>query len=239
MNRYLIPALAACALSALPAAQAQSLITHSHVDIGFAYEDGAWDLHLHDETYDIEYSPPSEAVLFVSDAGKTTVPGSPSFSFLGSAGTPIWILPRNQNPALPFLGVGTEELEASDWVGAVVTLTLKAVAGPGEFAAWDSDSFGQPSVKFNTRDGLDAADHLTVLAESHAHYDWSFSAPGRYVLTFEGSGTHVVDGFVASGPVDYLVDVSFTAVPEPEHYAAVLGVGLAGFAMWRRRRTHC
>ncbi len=235
MNRYLIPSLTVWALSAWPATHAQSLITNSHVDIGFAYEDGAWDLHLHDETYDVEYSPPSDAVLFVSDAGKTTVPASPQFSFLGPAGSPVWILPRNQNPALPFLGVGTEELAAADWVGGIVSLTLKGITGPGDFAAWDTDSFGQPFVKFNIRDGIDASDHLSVLAESHAHFDWSFSAAGRYVLTFEGSGTHVVDGFVTSGPVDYLVDVSFTAVPEPQHYAVALGLGLVGFAAWRRQ----
>jgi hypothetical protein len=32
-------------------------------------------------------------------------------------------------------------------------------------------------------------------------------------------------------------NVSFSAVPEPGEYAAISGLGLVGFALWRRRRT--
>jgi hypothetical protein len=35
--------------------------------------------------------------------------------------------------------------------------------------------------------------------------------------------------------IDNLV-VSYTPVPEPEEWAAIVGAGLVGFALWRRRR---
>src|SRR5688572_10129161 len=67
-----------------------TLLTTEHVDVGLAFEDGAWDLHLHDETNDVEYGP-GEALLHASAAARVTVPPGSQFAFLGAApGDTVW-----------------------------------------------------------------------------------------------------------------------------------------------------
>ena len=232
--------LAAGTLNATAAPPATvTTLTTQHVDVGIAYDaaGGGWDLHVHNETDNppdgIEYAP-SEALLAVLAPAQTTVPNSPLYSFLGSAGSPVWILPQSQNAQLMFLGVGAEELNPSDWVGSL-NLTLKGVSGPGDFFLWQTDSFGLPTVFMNSSaggGGITGADAFPVLAGSHAHANWGFSAPGDYTVTFEASGT-LADGnvFTASGDVDYC----FRVIPEPGS-AGLLGMGaLAGTMLARRR----
>jgi surface-anchored protein len=216
------------------ASQAQTILTNQHADIGVTYEGGAWNLHIHNETQDIEYSPPSGlngAILQVGSAAAGTVPANPLFSFLGTAGSPVWILPNTQNPSLIFLGFGAEELETGLFVGDSVTMSLSSVSGPGEFAVFDFDSFGSPMALMNSRDGITAGDSVSLAAGAHNDLNWAFSAPGTYTVNFEASGT-LVDGnvFTASGPVGY----TFEVVPEPSS-VALAGVG--ALALWLVRRT--
>src|ERR1041385_1857097 len=101
-------------LSAGLAAHADKKVTLSadttdHADIGIAYEDGEWNLHVHDEGNDIEYDP-AQIILLVGNVAKTTVPNNPAYSFLGAPGSAIWILPKVENAALLFLGFGAEEI---------------------------------------------------------------------------------------------------------------------------------
>jgi surface-anchored protein len=64
----------------------------------------------------------------------------------------------------------------------------------------------------NTRDGLDTSDRATLLAGSHGHANWAFTAPGDYDLTFTASGTLAGGGDpVTSDPTTF----RFTVVPEP------------------------
>jgi surface-anchored protein len=210
-------------------AQAQTVIHSGHVDLGIAYELGSWDLHVHQEQpTELEYEP-GEAILQVGAAAQTTIPADPSFSFLGNEGDPIWILPKSGNPELLFLGIGAEELDPADWTGNV-TLSLEAVAGPGRFTIWDTDLFGNPLLRMNSGDGIDASDSLEVIPGSHAHYFYGFSAPGDYNVTFEASG--IFEGLnTASGPVTY----QFAVVPEPGTGALLL-LGLGGLAVTGLRR---
>ena len=212
------------------AAQAQTVISSGHIDIGIAYESGNWDLHVHqEEPTEAEYEP-DEVILQVGAAAQATIPANPSFSFLGNPGDPIWILPKSEDPELLFLGIGTEELDPADWTGSV-TLSLGGVAGPGQFSIWDTDLFGSPLVKMNTGDGIDASDSLEVIPGSHAHFFWGFTAPGDYSVTFEALG--IFEGLeTASGPVTY----QFSVVPEPGTSALLLlGLGGVALAGWRRR----
>jgi surface-anchored protein len=216
------------------ASQAQTILTNQHADIGVAYEDGAWNLHIHNETQDIEYSPPSGlngAILQVGSAAAGTVPANPLFSFLGTAGSPVWILPNTQNPSLIFLGFGAEELETGLFVGDSVSLALHSISGPGEFAVFDFDIFGNPVELMNSRAGSTATDSVSLVAGAHNDMNFAFSAPGTYTVNFEASGT-LVDGnvFTASGPVGY----TFEVVPEPSSMALA---GVGALALWLVRRT--
>ena len=109
-------------------------LTTGHTDVGIVYEDDAWNLHIgrHDDIPPMEYAP-NEAILQVAPASKTSVPASPAFGFLGEPGAPIYVLPEVENPALLFLGLGTEELASGLFTNDQVQLHLKSVTGPGQF----------------------------------------------------------------------------------------------------------
>lgn len=214
--------------------QAQTPIYSGHTDVGIAYDEetNEWELHVHDGENDIEYFPATDALIFVGYQAHMNVPAGSQWSFLGSEGSSTWILPSVENPNLPFLGIGAEEVGAGMFVGDQFSLYLKAVSGPGAFALFDLDEFGDPLVLMNSADGISLADMATVLAGSHTDYNWAFSAAGDYTLTFEAVGNSILNGLTSSGDVDYLFSVQ--AVPEPSAFALV-GLGLASLVILRRR----
>ena len=223
------------ALVSLTAAtgQAQTLIHSGHVDIGVGFEDGAFDLHIHDETNDIEYSPPSGpngAILELPDSSSTAVSTDLKFSFLGAVGDPLWVLPNTQRADLIFLGFAAEEIEKGIFVGDSVRFHLRNVSGPGQFTVYDFDSFGDPKVVMNTRDGISQADGFNTPAGGHADLNWAFSAPGNYAVELSVSGTRVEGGQFLESPV---VSYSFAVVPEPGTIA-LLGLGGVAFLLSRR-----
>jgi MYXO-CTERM domain-containing protein len=60
--------------------------------------------------------------------------------------------------------------------------------------------------------------------------------PGSYTVGFKIVDTSV--NGTGGGPIHSASEtflVNFTAVPEPEEYAAVAAAALVGFALWRRR----
>jgi surface-anchored protein len=216
---------------------AQTYLWTDHTDVGVNYEDGAWDLHVHAEALDLEFEP-GEAVLGVDIAGALkTVPANPQFSFLGSAGSPVWILPQAHDENLLFLGLGTEEMASGLFTGDQVTLSLKAVNGPGTFSVYETSAFGVPTVFMNSGDGTAAGDSIALTAGGHRHVNWAFTAPGVYQVAFEGSGT-LADGnvFTSSGDVTYTFAV--TAVPEPGAASLLALGGLALTARARRGKSN-
>jgi len=209
---------------------AQTVLSRGHVDVGAAFEDNAWDLHIHDEEGGAEYAP-SEAILQLGLAARTTIPADPRFSFLGSAGSLTYILPQVENPELLFLGIGAEEVEDGVFQNNEFTFSLRAFTGPGQFALYTTDGFGNPSLFMSTADGLGDGDSVRAFAGAHTDYNWAFSAPGDYALGFEARGLLAGGETVASG----LVDFHFTVVPEPST-VALLTLGAAGWLAFSRKK---
>jgi surface-anchored protein len=217
------------------ASHAQTYLWEGHTDVGIVYEGGAWNLHIgqHEATPPMEYAP-NEAILGVDLlAAHTTVPADPQFSFLGTPGSSVWILPQVQNPALLFLGFGTEELPTGLFLNDQVTLSLSGVRAPGQFSVFETDMFGNPHVIMNSGDGITGADSLVLPAGAHQHVNWAFSTPGTYEVDFNASGT-LADGnvFTSSGPITYTFDV--VAVPEPSALALLFLGGAGSLAFTRR-----
>ncbi len=202
------------------------------VDIGIAYEDDAWDLHVHDETADEEYEP-GDATLFVAAGAQTTVSADPQKSFLGSPGDAVWILPQDQDPNLLYLGLATEEIDSGTFVGDTLTFNLVSVSGPGSFSLYTEDGLGVVTKFFDSGDGISAADSITLSTSTHQHFNWAFTATGLYSVQFEASAVLPGGMATSSGPVAY----QFEVVPEPGTVGMLVVAGLAvgGWVVGRRR----
>ncbi len=182
-------------------------LSRGHTDIGLAFEDGGWDLHVHSGDLDEEFEP-GAALLTLPPLTQTTVPTNASYAFLGAPGSATWILPSTENPKLLFLGFGAEEIESGVFASNLVTMKLKAVDGPGAFSVFSIDGFGVPVVHMNSGDGISTNDVKSIVTGSHEDFAWGFTAPGYYRVTFEACGTLVAgDEFTSSGDVTYYFEV--------------------------------
>ena len=210
MNLLIRFQLATAALFWAAVAHGQTnVLSVGHTDLALDYTstNRAWDFHVHSDTFDQDYQA-VQVVLQVKPEAKTRVPSDPKFSFLGSAGDPIWILPQTQNENLLYLGYGGDGIPTGIFVGDRVTVALKAVSGPGSFFSYKVDGFGNPVVLFNSADGIDANDVATVQSGGDAHLNWAFTAAGTYSVALEASGVLAAGGIVvSSGPVSYTFSV--------------------------------
>jgi surface-anchored protein len=132
----------------------------------------------------------TNVVLLVPEAARLELPSGTPF---GNEGDSLWILPQNQFADILYLGFSAEQIPAGVFAGPLA-FQLKEVVGPGSFFAWQAASFGQFLIKFNSSDGVSEADRTLPLIGSHEHFNWGFSAPGVYALTFEIEGKRLSGG---------------------------------------------
>jgi surface-anchored protein len=199
--------IATAALAGLSLTQtfaAPTIFSRGHIDMGITFEDGAFDLHVHSEGYDLE-AEADAAVLRVLPQTQVAVPNDPQFAFLGAPGTPIWVLPQDEPTATSLnvlvLGIGAEESNPADFVGDLSVKLTNVVFTPepggsptANVSIFKTGLAGAPTVIMSTHDGLDAADVASVTPGTHFDPNWAFSKPGRYVLTFDVSGTRTTAG---------------------------------------------
>lgn len=123
------------------------------------------------------------------------VPGNPNFAFLGSPGSPIWILPQSQNITLPYLGISAEDIPNGVFTNSM-ELELVSVEGPGNFFAWSVSGAGNPpNIKFIATNGIVSTqfNKATPSVGSHEHNNWGFSTNGLYRVTFRANGKFIGD----------------------------------------------
>lgn len=188
VRSMLLPAVVALGLAGAAPADASGLVVLSqgHVDvIGVAFEDGAFDVHVHDEEADIEYAP-HEVQIVAKSESRTTVPDDPAFAFLGDPGDPVWVLPELQDPNLVWPGIAAEEVEPGVFVNDSLRVSILAAVGPGDLSIFTVGTAG-PDVLADTGDGL--PDTITISAGEHLHANWAFEAAGHYAVAVRVSGT--------------------------------------------------
>jgi surface-anchored protein len=197
--KNIIATAALAGLSLTQALAAPTIFSRGHTDVGIAFEDGAFDLHVHAEEFDLE-AEPGAAVLRVLPTAENVIPSNPAFSFLGSSGNPVWILPQDSGDAetagILFLGIGSEEIEPGTFSGDLsmaltnVAFTPEPGSSPSaNFSVYTVNSGGVPTVLMSTHDGIDSADTATITPGGHTHVNWAFTQPGRYVVSFAVTGT--------------------------------------------------
>jgi surface-anchored protein len=238
MNLFIRTVLAgasALALAVTPAL-AQVILPAEHVDLGIGFHNNDLELHWHIEDLGLEYEP-HEAYAFIPLSSTFTRPAGTAWDFTGGTeGATIYVAPAtDQTPDVLFLGLGSEEITPGTLAGNQVTLTLSGFNGPGQFSLWQTDPFQQPGALLSTFDNTTS---FNLLTGGHDHYDWGFTAPGIYELTFTVEGV-LDDGFAT--PVSDTATFTFAVgapIPEPSAFAALAGLSALGLAATRRRRGH-
>lgn len=213
--------LAICLL--LPVALcAQEVLTEGHFDFQINYDTGTneWVTGILD--YDSSNFQDGQAVLHPSDAyiyqlvekDEVIIPAGDPWQLIGTAGETAWVLPEIFTPGRIYLGIGTQTMERGIFTGGLsnrgqINIQLKSVTGSGVGAGGTLTMWAAgfpPIVHYATADGIDDSDRLTgVPAGAHSHYNWAFSKPGDYVVTFEVSGvlTPQYGGGLTSTEVSY------------------------------------
>lgn len=218
----------------LAGAHAASVYSGGHADYGVGYEGGSLYFHFHAEgaivdgieVDDAEYDIPDIITQVSTDAMMTLPVDFPALA--ASSGQSIWVLPEIQDSNLPFLGLATEELDPAEWGNLTFTLgSVTPPGGSGEFAVWQSGSFGELLLRMSTADS--EADAITILPGNHSHYNFGFTTAGTWQIEMTVSGNHITDGFKSTTET-----LTFHVVPEPS--AALLGgLGVLGLLTRRRR----
>lgn len=225
---------------------AQVQLSDGHMDLGLAYEAGAWDPHIHVHDGDIEYAP-DEAYFYYGAASQSTRPAGSAYDFIGvAAGQTIFRNYTNNVVGIPWLGFGFEEIAPgtfgsyvqtdprrdpinAEWVDVEL---LSYTSSNGGHAAFFQGGGTAPTVWFATADGIDSSDRFISTVGGHEHGSFVFSASGTYELTFRGSA--ILNGQrIYSDEYTYTFGVMQT-VPEPVTVAS-LGLGTLLVAIRRRR----
>ncbi|MER7890123.1 choice-of-anchor M domain-containing protein [Micromonospora sp. NPDC094482] len=202
----------------------RAVLSKGHTDaVDVHYDDGRLSLEVHDDTVNPAVTrDPADVTFQVLPQAATPVPDDPRFTFLGPAGSQIWLLPMTQDPDLLWPGWNTTTLDSGVFVGDKVRLSLVDVSGPGEVSLFMQDVFGGPLVKFHSSDGL--PDALDVPVHTHAHANWAFTAEGSYTLRFQADATLTDGTGISSGPVDYSFVVGELPDADPSVALAVNGM---------------
>jgi surface-anchored protein len=161
--------------------------TQEHVDllaIQYDPDSNTLSLMASDDDHGGTLYASNQCVVICPESARFTLPaGTP----LGNAGDPLWILPQSPYPGVPYVGVSAEALAPGSF-NDPLTIRLTRVEGPGDFLVWQSLSFGQFSIRMDSRDGIGPEDQLTPFVGGHEHYNWGFTTNGLYRAYFQVSG---------------------------------------------------
>jgi surface-anchored protein len=209
INRVALPAVAVLALAgvSLPADAAPKVnLDQGHVDvIGIAFEDGAFNLHIHDEEHGVEYAP-SEVDLVAKPGSEIAVPNDPQYRFLGTPGSRAWVLPQVQDPDLLWPGIGAEEIQPGVFKDDALKVDVVGVTGPADLSVFTTDAFGTPTVLVDSGNGL--PDRINTSAGGHLHANWAFEAAGTYKVKVKVCGTLAATGKSVSAIATYTFKVN-------------------------------
>lgn len=190
--------------TAAPAGAATVVLSTGHVDVvDVDYTGGRLAISLLDGTTNpaVERNP-ADVELRVLAAGKTSVPSNPAYSFLGPAGSTVWILPQAPNANLIWPGWNATEVPAGVFTGNL-QFSLISVTG-GAFSVYTT-SLGNPTVLFRSNNGL--PDTISLAPGAHAHANWAFNTATTYTVTFRVSGTLASTGTTISDQESYTFTV--------------------------------
>ena len=153
--------------------------TDGHFDLGPAIENGTLVARVKDDrTQPAQWVDPSSLTFALGDAARITAPAD--LSFVATPGSSVWLIPSTQIAGVPWLGLNSQREEIVTGTTGPVQFTLDAVEGPGRVAVFNAGALGS-GVGEHVFDGPGTG--YTLGANTHAHQNWVFTAPGTYTLT--------------------------------------------------------
>lgn len=161
--------------------------TREHVDLqvvwnpDLAGSTNALSMQVHSEELGLSLAP-TNASLVAVEAARLELPAG--FDAFGPAGSPFWVLPQSQDPALLYPGFSAEDLPRELFAGRV-EIRLLSLEGPGDFFVWQADQFGGIDMAMNSRNGITPEDRVSPLVGGHDHYNFGFSANGLYRVVLQ------------------------------------------------------
>jgi surface-anchored protein len=199
-------------------------LTNQHTDLDVTYSTADGKLHLSENNKNKDpikyYKNTKHFVLEFLPEAEVTQPADPRYAFTGAApGDPVWIVPISpRNPDVLQLGVSAERIDDgilgkyyendprvnNDDQVAWIRVNLVDVQGPGYFSVWQiSDPLqSNPTVWISTYQNANPNLFFTI-PNGHVDYNWAFSQPGDYYVSFQATA-YLPDGTpVASDVTPY------------------------------------
>lgn len=153
--------------------------TDGHFDLGPAIENGTLVARVKDDrSQPAQWVDPSSLTFALGDAARITAPAE--LGFVATPGSSVWLIPSTQIAGVPWLGLNSQREEIVTGTTGPVQFTLDAVEGPGRVAVFNAGALGS-GVGEHVFDGPGTG--YTLGANTHAHQNWVFTAPGTYTLT--------------------------------------------------------
>ena len=169
--------------------------TEGHFDLGPAIENGTLVARVKDDrSQPAQWVDPSSLTFALGDAARITAPAD--LGFVATPGSSVWLIPSTQIAGVPWLGLNSQREEIVTGTTGGVQFTLDAVEGPGRVAVFNAGSLGS-GVGEHVFDGPGSA--YTLGANTHAHQNWVFTAPGTYTLTISMRVTPAGAALTGSG----------------------------------------
>jgi len=181
-----------------------------HIDLRFCYLAGEWEIGVNLEEEGLV--PADEIALGAVDrlfpnGSRTVRPASASWNFTGvAAAQPLYIFPPNSWagvwpgfsscsgsfaawPQTDPRVTGGGAPVSGPWVGFHLKAVRYRGLGSGQFASWNTNFAGVPTIWMSTADGgITAQDTFWLGSGGHAHTSTGFSSTGLYAVTLDASG---------------------------------------------------
>ena len=181
-----------------PVASGRTEISAGHVDMGPRFNNGKFELMLHDDHGETPVWRSLDEVIYRgSDQAILEVPNDPRYSFVGApAGSKVYVIPQTEAKGVIWPGWNTQDPQLVSKLNRGVNLTLEQVSGPGTFSLYlENGNFSAPQVLWSS--AKNEPQKLWVEKNTHTHANWVFTAPGEYLLKVTASA-ELSDGSTVS-----------------------------------------
>lgn len=181
-----------------PVASGRTEISAGHVDMGPRFNNGKFELMLHDDHGETPVWRSLDEVIYRgSDKAILEVPNDPRYSFVGApAGSKVYVIPQTETKGVIWPGWNTQDPQLVSKLNRGVNLTLEQVSVPGTFSLYlENGNFSAPQVLWSSTKS--EPQKLWVEKNTHTHANWVFTAPGEYLLKVTASA-ELSDGSTVS-----------------------------------------